>query len=168
MAGCGGTPTPRPRTNVAPPRPSSGALSIEANQNGPRPLVEEDGDELVLLWCSQPEGPACVSAQEELGLVPTPTEAVPDAVRERARDTDDDCNDPEIAPLIQRITGAIRARGRLVDYAGAIPDPRLLADRFSGPGCMNTPGPADPTAKVHVAESADGPRVLVRVWEAGE
>jgi hypothetical protein len=154
---------------VAPPRPSSGALSIEANRNAAAPAPPEEGaEELILLWCSQPGGPACGAAQQELGLVPTPTEAVPDSIREQARDTDDDCNDPDIAPLMQRLTYAIGAGGRLVDHVGGISDPRLIADMFSGSGCMNAPGPTDATVKVHAAESQDGSRFLVRVWEVGE
>lgn len=169
MVGCGTAATVRPRTNVAPPRPSSGALTVEANRNSPPPRPAAEGvEELILLWCSQPGGPACTAAQQELGLWPTPTEAVPDSIREEARDTEDDCNDPEIAPLMQRVTTAIGAGGRWIDHLGRISDRRLISDMFSGSGCTNRPGPTDARVKVHAAWSPDRHRLLVRVWEVGE
>ena len=170
LLGCGSAPIRRPRTNVAPPRPASGALSVEANRNAPPPIMEEGEDELaaILLWCSQPGGRACSAAQQELGLAPTPAEAIPDEIREEARDLEDDCSDPEIAPLMQRLTTATGAGGTWVDHVGGLVDRHAIADMFSGSGCMNAPGPTDAVVKVHAAAAADRVRILVRVWEVGE
>lgn len=171
LLGCGSTPIRRPRTNVAPPSAATGALSVEANRNAPPPAPGEAGeDELatLVLWCSQPGGRACRAAEQELGLAPTPAEAIPNEIREQARDLEDDCSDPEIGPLMQRLTTAIGAGGSWVDHLGQLVDTRAIADMFSGSGCTNAPGPTDAVVKLHAATTEAGVRILVRVWEVGE
>ena len=169
-AGCAPAPRPRPRTNVAPPRSATGALSVEANRNAPPPAIDEAAEDVaaLVLFCSQPGGVACAAAQHELGQAPTPAEAVPWTILERARDTEDDCSDPDLAPLMQRVTRAVGAHGTWVDHVGAVTAPEHLIDPFHGSGCMNVPQPAEPVVKVHTADAPAGVRFLVRIWEIGD
>lgn len=171
LLGCGGAETTtRGRSNVSLPREDRGVPSPRANRNGPPPpRFEEQALPAVVLWCSQPAGPACTAAQQELGLPPTPAEAVPVALLEGARDLDDDCTDPELAELQQRVAQACGVRsGRTADQAGTIADASLIADMYSGSGCVNVARPTDPTVKIHAVDAPEGVRFLVRVWEVGE
>lgn len=169
--GCSG-PSARPRTNVARARPPSAPLPTEANRNAPPPVVlEGSGVELqrLVLWCSQPTGSACTAAQQELGLPPAPTPAIPQLLLEGARDSEDDCADPDLAPLMQRVTAALGAGGGgWADQGGQIVDRALLADLYTGSGCTNAAMPADPPLKIHVVDHEGEPHFLVRVWEVGE
>jgi len=121
-------------------------------------------------WCSSARSRAALpaTAQQELGQAPTPAETVPQAILTRARDTDDDCSDPDLAPLMQRVTRAVGAGGAWVDHVGAVTGPEQLADPFHGSGCMNVPQPAEPVVKVHAANGPGGVRFLVRIWEVGD
>ncbi len=170
IAGCAAAPASRPRTNVAPPRSATGALSVEANRNAPPPAIDEAAEDVaaLVLFCSQPGGVACAAAQQELGQAPTPAETVPWTILEHARDSDDDCSDPDIAPLMQRVTHAVGASGAWVDHLGAVTSPEVLIDPFHGSGCMNAPQPAEPVVKIHAADAPDGVRFLVRIWEIGD
>ncbi|HJL14858.1 MAG TPA: hypothetical protein RMH99_04330 [Sandaracinaceae bacterium LLY-WYZ-13_1] len=167
---CGGS-TVGPRTNVAAQRPPGSPLPVEANRNGPPPASTEGGSApaRLVLWCSQPAGPACVAAQEELGLPATPTPAVPEALLRRARDLEDDCSDPELAPLMQRVTGAVGTAGAgWADQEGQLLEPAMIPDLYSGSGCTNAARTADPAIKIHVVELGGEPHFLVRVWEIGD
>ena len=143
---------------------------MEANRNAPPPAVDEARENVasLVLWCSQGGGPACAAAQQELGQAPTPAQAVPPEILERARDTDDDCADPDLAPLMQRVTRAVGSGGQWVDHVGGLTSAELVADPFHGSGCMNVPQPAEPVVKVHAADGPDGVRFLIRVWEVGD
>jgi len=168
---CAGTPAPRPRTNVAPPRDSSGALNAPLNQNAPPPEPEEfDPADLVpiVLWCSQDAGPGCAAAERELGIGATPPDAIPEALLERSRDTEDDCNDPDVAPLMQRVTTALSLGSSWAEQVGSISNPELLDDPYSGSGCLSRSPPGRPLVKIHVADTHDGARFLVRVWEISD
>jgi hypothetical protein len=123
----------------------------------------------MVLWCSQPTGPACVAAQQELGLPPSPTPAVPAALLAGARDLDDDCTDPELAPLMQRVTAAVgSSSGGWVDQEGQILGAEMIPDLYSGSGCTNAATPGDPPLKIHLVPLDGEPHFLVRVWEVGE
>lgn len=168
--GCGGAAPGTPRTNVAPPHAPGGALTIEANQNAPAPEPPDPSTLLpaLVLWCSQPGGPACAAARQELGQEVTPAEEIGEVLLSQPRDTHDDCQDPDLAPMMQRVTTAIGAGGTWVDQGGAIGTPTSVRSPYSGSGCLTAPQPATPTTKVHVADAADGRRFMVRVWEIGE
>ncbi len=170
LLACGGPAPVARRTNVRLPAAVDGVPSPRANRNAPPPAPS--GPEPVpsiVLWCSQPAGPACTAAQGELGLSPTPAEAVPLAMLSTARDLDDDCSDPELAELLQRIAAALGVQsGQTADQVGTIGDPGLIADVDSGGGCVNVARPGDPTAKVQAVVVGGGARFLVRVWEIGE
>lgn len=168
---CAGTPAPRPRTNVAPPRSSSGALAATLNQNAPPPEPEDfDASALApfVLWCSQDDGPGCTTAEQELGIVATPPEAIPEELLTRARDTDDDCNDPDVAPLMQRVATSLGLGTSWAEQVGSISGLELLDDPYSGSGCISRSPPGTPLVKIHVADTPDGARFLVRVWEVAD
>lgn len=139
------------------------------NQNAPAPTVEEQVLPAVLLWCSQPAGAACTAAQTELGLAPTPTEAVPVGFLTRLRDLDDDCVETDVAELFQRLSRACGVQSRrTADQSGGIDDPSMISDIFSGSGCVNVTRPGDPTVKVHAVDGGGAAHLMVRVWEVGE
>jgi len=170
-AACAGTPAPRPRTNVAPPRDSSETLAASLNQNAPPPEPEDfDPADLVpiVLWCSQDNGEGCTAAEQELGIASTPPDAIPAQLLERARDTDDDCNDPDVAPLMQRVTSALGLGSSWAEQVGSISTLELLSDPYTGSGCISRSPPGAPLVKIHVADTSDGARFLVRVWEVGD
>ena len=171
LGACGGAPA-RPRTNVAPPSRPEEPLPTEANRNAPPPEPFEGGAEPslphVVLWCTQPAGSACLAAQQELGLVPTPTPEVPAILIDVPRDLDDDCADPDLVPIMQRVENAVGGSpGGWTDQSGPL-DAMMLANLYAGPGCTNAARHADPPVKVHVAEVEGQPHLLVRVWELGE
>lgn len=168
--GCGGAPPAAPRTNVGPPRAQRGALTVEANQNAPAPEPPDPSAVApgLVLWCSQPGGPACAAARQELGQEATPAEEVGELLLSQPRDTQNDCIDPDLAPMMQRVTAAIGAGGNWVDQGGSIGTAHSVRSPYSGSGCLTAPQPATPTTKVHLADGAEGRRFMVRVWEAGE
>ena len=170
LVGCGGAEVRGPRTNVAPPRAATGALPPEANTNADPPPASDAGDNIaaVVLWCSQPGGAACTAVQQELGQAPTPAQDVPASILANARDTDDDCSDPELVPLMQRVTRAVGSGGRWFDQSGRITRAEVISDPTSGGGCLSAPSPGDAIAKVHAADGEQGVRFFVRVWEAGD
>lgn len=168
LAACGGAPARPPRTNVAPPRDAQGALPTVANRNAPPPEPVERTGGAIALWCSQPGGIACAAAEQTLGLPPSPAEGVPERLVAHARDTEDDCNDPDLAPLMQRVTTAVGAGSRWRDQSGRLGEPATLSDPRLGAGCASVPEPAEPLVKIHAADAPEGVRFLVRVWEIGD
>jgi len=167
--GCGGA-EPRVRTNRPRAASPEQPLPTEANRNAPPPTLAEAEDlPPIVLWCSQPGGPACAAAQEELGLVPSATPEVAEDFLVAARDGEDDCADPDLGPLMQRLTSALGiAPGQLADQGGQILDARMLEDLYSGPGCTPVFAPGEPPLKIHVVDRRGEPHFLVRVWELGE
>lgn len=168
LAACGGAPARPPRTNVAPPRDAPGALPTVANRNAPPPEPVEGTGGAIALWCSQPGGVACAAAEQTLGLPPSPAEGVPAELVTHPRDTEDDCNDPELAPLMQRVTSAVGAGSRWRDRAGRLDEPASFADPTLGAGCASVPEAAEPRVLIQAADTPDGVRFLVRVWEIGD
>ncbi|MBX3275999.1 MAG: hypothetical protein KF729_37450 [Sandaracinaceae bacterium] len=162
---CAGPPPRTPRTNVPPPRDATEALSPLANRNAPPPSAAGPPSVAVALWCAAPSGPACAAAASALGQAPSPAEAVPLALFAAARDSDDDCADPELAPLMQRVTRAIGASLEWRDQGGALEDADGLADPDRGSGCASDALPDAARVKIHAADAPEGPRFLVRVWE---
>ena len=80
-----------------------------------------------------------------------------------------DCADPDLGPLMQRLTSALGiAPGQLADQGGQILDARMLEDLYSGPGCTPVFAPGEPPLKIHVVDRRGEPHFLVRVWELGE
>ncbi len=168
LAACGGAPPRSPRTNVAPPRDARGALPTVANRNAPPPDPVEGSGGAIALWCSQPNGVACAAAERTLGLRAAPAEAIAGELLAAARDTDDDCNDPAIAPLMQRVTSAVGAGSRWRDEDGPPVEPAAFGDRRRGGGCASVPAAAEPVVKIQAADAPEGVRFLVRVWEIGD
>ena len=171
LLGCGGGAVVRARTNVAPERRPDAPLSIAANRNAlpPEPISEDEELGRLVLWCSQPAGVACLAAQQELGQLPTPAQSVPGRLLTGGRDLEDDCSDPDLAPLLDRVGRAVGITpGRWVDQEGQIRQPDAVADLYSGSGCTNVATAAEPPVKVHLVPLEGFPHYLVRVWEVGE
>ncbi|MCB9593625.1 MAG: hypothetical protein H6719_12905 [Sandaracinaceae bacterium] len=166
-AACGGAVARRPRTNVAPPQDAEGALPTVANRNGPPPEASPR-ESSISLWCSQPGGPACAAAEQALGTAPTPAETTPRGFLEGSRDTEDDCADPDVAALMQRVTSAVGAGPRWIDHDGQLTGPATFADPYGGAGCTGLPQPAEPLVKIQAADAPEGVRFLVRIWEIGD
>lgn len=166
-AACGGAPARPTRANVAPD--ARGALPRIANRNAPPPAPADPGPgRAVALWCSQPGGSACGAAERALGQAPSPAEGLPGELMARARDGDDDCNDPELAPLMQRVTSAVGAGSRWRDESGGLDGLDAIGDPRRGGGCASLPAGADPFVRIHAADAPEGVRFLVRVWEVGD
>lgn len=165
LAGCTAS-TPGRRTNTVSRGPED-PLPVELNRNAPPPGTRAGvATPHVVLWCAQPLGPACLAAQQELGQAPTPADAVPAPLLAQARDEADDCADPDLAPLMQRVTDAVGvAVGGWTDQEGPIPSPAHIEDLYAGSGCTNAARPGDPPVKMHVADVDGEPHFLVRVWE---
>lgn len=86
-----------------------------------------------------------------------------------ARDLPDDCADPDLAPMMQRLASAIGIPvDEWADQGGQIELPFHVADVNAGGGCTNPEDPALPALKVVIVDAADGPHYFARVWEIGD
>lgn len=164
-------------------RPRAEALPVSENQQGhPDPgaatesgasmssdvaLVEQPSIAGVYLWCQMPSGRACQLAAAALGTGPKDASGLPPSVL-NVEDLENDCAEPTIAEISQRLTGAFATLGSgWRDQTGSYLDSSLLADMYSAAGCINDADSTQPIAKIS-AGSAGSPRYyLVRVWDGG-
>lgn len=124
----------------------------------------------VTLWCSQPAGAACQGATAALGVAPVAASAIPSELLTATHDLPDDCQDPDLAPLLGRVATPLGIDpASWHDNGGTIGGVEYVTDVYSGGGCTNCCWrPTEAPVKVQVATTAAGPRYLVRVWEGGE
>jgi hypothetical protein len=123
----------------------------------------------ILLWCSRTNGQACERVAGALGAAPVVAAQIPAQLLHGFRDAPNDCEDPTIRRIIERIEPALDLRpGSWADQVGTNLPVDLVGQRYEGGGCISTADTARPTVKIHTQPGAEPQLTLVRVWETDD
>ena len=175
-SGCGAPARPQPVQPVA-QEPEEAEVAAPVQPPDQPPPVPEPTSPApavrgqIFLWCSQPAGQACDAIQRDFGLQAVPADQLPPSVLSGARDAEEDCTDPDLSKLLQRLARLLHIDpDNWHDNVGSIDSPDRVPMTFAGSGCTNCCWDrSEPSVKLHVVDvPGQDPQILMRVWEVGD